>query len=72
MGLHHQMTPVNDGSQPEASFSAAGDTKVEGKGAKCQEDEREGYAMHGVLVGGAAAACCWGHSHPGFDGTTRA
>ena len=56
MGSHHQMTPVNDGTQPEASFSGAGDTKVEGR-AKSQEDEREERDIYAWSVG-MMGCCC--------------
>ena len=60
MGSHHQMTPVNDGTQPEASFSGAGDTKVEGKGGqKARKMKgRSWIFMHGVLVVQGMVACC--------------
>ena len=77
MGSHHQMTPVNDGTQPEASFSGAGDTKVEGR-AKSQEDEREELDIYAWSVGSPGDGGMLLQHVVGdtpiqaFDGTTRA
>ena len=71
MGSHHQMTPVNDGTQPEASFSGAGDTKVEGR-AKSQEDEKEERDMHGGDDGMLLQHVVGDTPIPAFDGTTCA
>ena len=77
MGSHHQMTPVNDGIQPEASFSGAGDTKVEGR-AKSQEDEREKMNIYAWSVGSPGDGGMLLQHVVGdtpiqaFDGTTRA